>query len=267
MTAAPAATPRPELVALDIDGTLVGPDGVVPPPVVAAVRRVRAAGAHVVLATGRTFLGTRPVAEQLGLDSGWLVCSNGAVTATLDPPGFVDVVTFDPEPAVRLLLEHRPDALVAVERLGEGHYVTEPFPEGELTGEQVVVPLDVLVALPATRVVLRCPDSDAERLLELVERIGLHEVTYAVGYTAWLDLAPQGVTKASALEEVRRRLAVTREATVAVGDGRNDVEMLAWAGCGVAMGQAALEVRERADVVTEPFADDGLAVALGWWFA
>ncbi len=96
--------PRHELVALDIDGTLVGPDGMVPPDVLDAVRRARAAGAHVVLATGRTFTGTQPVAEQLGLDSGWLVCSNGAVTATLDPPEFVDVVTFDPGPAVRLVL-------------------------------------------------------------------------------------------------------------------------------------------------------------------
>ncbi len=104
-------------------------------------------------------------------------------------------------------------------------------------------------------------------MLELVERIGLHEVTYAVGYTAWLDLAPQGVTKASALEQVRHRLGVAPAATLAIGDGRNDVEMLEWAGCGVAMGQAVPDVQVRADVVTETFEAVGLAAALGWWFA
>ncbi len=262
----PAADWAPGLVALDIDGTIV--DGEAPPSdaVRAAVHRARAAGAHVVLATGRALLGTWPVADELGLDAGWVVASNGAVTARLEDRAVSDLVTFDPAPALRLLREHVPDALVAVEELGVGYRVTGPFPEGELTGEQRVVAFEDLVAEPVTRVVLRSPDKEPADFLDLVERIGLHEVSYAVGYTAWLDIAPKGVSKASALDVVRERLGVPVDGTAAVGDGRNDLEMLQWAHRGVAMGQAPVVVQDAADLVTEHVADDGVATALGWWF-
>lgn len=258
---------RPKLVALDIDGTLVSPEEEMSPAVARAVAKVRAAGSHVVLATGRALLATQPIAAKLELGSGWLVCSNGAVTATIDPPEVVDMVTFDARKAVGAVLEHLPGALVAVEELGVGYRVTAPFPPGELAGTQTVLPVDELVAEPVTRVVLRSPEHEPAHMLEVVERIGLHEVSYAVGYTAWLDIAPEGVSKASALETVRRRLGVPVDATLAVGDGRNDLEMLAWAACGVAMGQAVVEVQDAADRVTATFEDDGLAMALGWWFA
>ena len=66
-----------------------------------------------------------------------------------------------------------------------------------------------------------------------VEGIGLSGVTYSVGWTAWLDVAAAGVTKASGLEALRTVLKVAPEDTVAVGDGRNDIEMLRWAGRGL----------------------------------
>jgi len=256
----------PRLVALDIDGTILGPDESLSGGVRDAVRRVLDAGAHVVLSTGRSLVATRPVADALGLTAGWLVCSNGTVTATLDPPRIVDVVTFDAGPAVRLLREHLPEALVAVEDLGVGYRVTAPFPDGELAGRQQVCGLDELVAEPVNRVVIRSPEHEPADFLDLVERIGLHEVAYAVGYTAWLDIAPGGVSKASALDAVRRRLGVPSDATLAIGDGRNDLEMLRWAARGVAMGQAPAEVQDAADLVTRTVREDGLATALGWWF-
>ena len=64
-----------------------------------------------------------------------------------------------------------------------------------------------------------------------------------------MDVAPSGVTKASALEPLRERLGVARR-TLAVGDGRNDVDMLTWAARGVAMGHAPDDVRSCADEVT-----------------
>lgn len=257
---------RPGLVALDIDGTLVLEDGELRPEVDAAVQRVRAAGAHVVIATGRTFLGALPVAGQLGLRDGWMVASNGAVTLTLDPLEAVDVVTFDPAAVVRMLRTHLPEALFAAEDVSGGHRITAPFPEGELTGEQRVVGLDELVAEPVTRIVVRSPGSEPRDFEELIARVGLQDVSYAIGYTAWLDLAPRGVSKASALEVVRGRLGVDAAATLAVGDGRNDLEMLGWAACGVAMGQAPAEVQDAADLVTDTVHDDGLARALTRWF-
>ena len=64
---------------------------------------------------------------------------------------------------------------------------------------------------------------------------------------------------------MRERLGVPRSATFAVGDGRNDIEMLQWAATGVAMGDAPVEVQDAADQVTETFENDGLALALERW--
>ena len=105
------------------------------------------------------------VAEQLGLTTPYLVCSNGAVTVRLHGENgradrhveMVDMVTFDAGPVLRLVLARLPDALVAVEELGVGYRVNAPFPPGELVGEISVEPLERLIADPVTRVILRQP--------------------------------------------------------------------------------------------------------------
>jgi len=258
---------RTRLVALDVDGTLMSYDGVISEDVRAAVTALVEHGVHVVLSTGRAAHSATEVARDLGLTDGWVVCSNGAVTARLEPDepaGWTVVrsVTFDPGPALRAIALELPDALYAVEDLGVGFLVSAPFPPGELSGEHRVVTLEELAAAPATRVVIRAPRSTPEEFRALVERVGLHQVTYAVGWSAWLDLTPGGVSKASALEEVRRALGVEPHETLAIGDGDNDVEMLRWAACGVAMGHAEDAVRAAADEVTGTIDDDGAVAVL-----
>jgi len=125
--------------------------------------------------------------------------------------------------------------------------------------------VDELISEPVTRVIIRDPSSSAEDFLELAPDLGLHGINYFVGYTAWLDLAPEGVSKASALSKVAAELGVVAAEVLAIGDGRNDLEMLAWAGRGVAMGQAPDEVKAAADAVTGTWAEDGVAHELGRW--
>lgn len=266
-SASPAA---PLLVALDVDGTILHHDGHLAPPVREAVRALdELSHVEVLIATGRSVIATLPVMDQLGLNTQGrrAVCSNGAVTVQCTPGqdgGFrlLDVITFDPAPAVELVRRELPGAIIAVEEIGVGFKVSSPFPEGELTGAETVVPMEELLADPVTRVTFRDPHSTSEEFAEMVDRIGLHGVSYAVGWSAWLDLNPEGVSKASALEAVRRELGVEPHRTVAVGDQRNDLEMLGWAARGYAMGQAPAEVQAAADRVTATVEEDGLAVAL-----
>lgn len=262
-----ATPPGRHLVALDLDGTTLQHDGTLTAGVAAAVDAARDAGHEIVIATGRALLSAQPVAEQLGLTSGYLVASNGAVIAELDPDAAIGArtvrtETFDPAPALTALRGTWPDARVAVEEVGLGFKVSAEFDPGELEGRIRVVGWDELITGPATRVTFRSPSGTAQDFLALVERVGLHGVNYAVGFTAWLDIAPEGVSKASALELVRRWEDVPAERTVAVGDQRNDCEMLAWAACGVAMGNAPDEVKARADLVTGDVRRDGLADVL-----
>lgn len=253
------------LVALDIDGTILGYDGSITPAVRAAIGALVEEGTHIVLATGRSVQAVTPVIEELGLPPGWAVCSNGAVTIRYESAleyRIEDVITFDPGPALRRLREHAPDALYAVEDSGKGFKLSEPFPMGELSGDHAIVDFEELCNTAASRVTVRDPEKSAADFHELVSRSGLHGVSYAVGWTAWLDLSPDGVSKASALEVVRQRLRVEHMRTLAVGDGHNDIEMLGWAEYGVAMGDADAVTRAAADFVTAPVTDDGLVPVL-----
>lgn len=256
----------PRLVALDIDGTLLDAREHITPAVRDAVRRAGRRGTHIVLATGRSTFGITRVAEDLELSGGMTVASNGAVTFSYWPVEVCDTVRFDAREAVKLLLEHVPDALVAVEVVGRGYRVNRHFPDGEITGEMWIESVDNLVADPVTRVIIRDPSQSAEEFVELAERLGLQGTNYFVGYTAWLDLAPEGVSKASGLAAVAERLQVAQSDVLAIGDGRNDIEMLQWAGRGVAMGGAPLSVQEAADDVTATLADDGVAYEFARWF-
>jgi hydroxymethylpyrimidine pyrophosphatase-like HAD family hydrolase len=258
----------PKLVALDIDGTILDHDQHLSDRVRASVRAIAELGVHVVIATGRSLHETVPVLDRLGLVTGWAVCSNGSVTLRLDPTqpdGYevADVVTFNPKAVLTLLRTHLPTALYAMET-GRGEFLlTAPFPVGELEGAHTrVAPFDELMNEPACRVVVRSPEHTSDDFMALTSSIGLHGVNYAVGWTAWLDLAPDGTSKASALERIRARLGVDQAATLAVGDGRNDLEMFGWAGRSVAMGNATDDVKGGADLITGSVADDGLADVL-----
>jgi Cof subfamily protein (haloacid dehalogenase superfamily) len=257
---------KPALVALDIDGTVIDYAERMTPEVHAAVRRVVEAGVPVVLATGRSVHGITPIIERLGLPRGHAVASNGAVTFSYPPVEVVEAVTFDARDAVYAVLEHVPDALVAVEVVGRGYRTSGAFPPDEITGEMWTEPVDSLVAEPVTRVIIRDPEASEEEFLALAQRLGLHGINYAVGWTAWLDLAPAGVSKASALASLVASLGIPSEQVLAIGDGRNDGEMLEWAGRGVAMGDAPAEIRALADAVTGSVGENGLVAELDRWF-
>ncbi len=249
----------PKVAALDVDGTLVDETNALSPAVRDAVLALADAGVAIVVATGRAMPGTMEVVDRLGLQDGTAVTSNGAIVISYHPVEVLHSVTFDASEAVRRVLERIPDALVAVEEIGVGYRVNQPFPEGEVSGQITVEHVDSLVAEPVTRVVIRAPEHDAKEFAEVVEGLGLTETNYYIGFTSWLDLAPQGVSKASGLELVCAKLDVAQADVLAVGDGFNDVEMLQWAGRGVAMGQAPKHVQAAADAVTGTVADDGLA--------
>jgi Cof subfamily protein (haloacid dehalogenase superfamily) len=268
----------PKLIALDIDGTLYanvpstgGVTEEITPAVRAAIDRAVDAGAHIVLSTGRSAFSITEVWDQLGLPRNGAgpvltVASNGSVVFSYPPVEVLSTITFDASQIVSMLMEHVPDAAVAVEEIGVGYRINRPFPDGEITGEMKIEPVEDLVAEPVTRVIIRDPHSSEEEFVALAEKVGLQGTNYFIGWTAWLDLAPDGVSKASALADVAERLGVDRANVLAIGDGRNDLEMLQWAGRGVAMGQAPLEVQEAADDVTETVHNDGVALELSRWF-
>jgi HAD superfamily hydrolase (TIGR01484 family) len=272
----------PQVVALDIDGTLLIPDfeqgfsaEQVTRPVEDAVLAAVDGGAHVVLASGRAPLSMAGVADRLGLTRAverrdgerlHIVASNGSVVFRHAPMEVVHEVTFDAADAVRTVLAHVPGAAVAVEEHGVGYRVNRPFPPGELDGEHILTDIEHMIGRPVSRVIIRDPESTSEDFVHLAKKLGLHGTNYFIGWTAWLDIAPEGVSKASGLQRVCRDLGVDAADVLAIGDGRNDIEMLQWAGRGVAMGQGPDVVKDAADAVAPPVQEDGAADELRRWF-
>ncbi len=258
---------RPRLVAIDVDGTLVDESNLVLPEVREAIQRAVDAGVPVILSTGRSWAAALTVLEQLPDLNAEHVCSNGAVTVRYPPFEVVDLITFDPRPVVELIAREAPHVLLAVEIIGQGYQVTAPFPEGELHGVIEVVEVDELISRDVTRIIVRDPEAGEDEFIALAGRLGLDGVSYFIGYTAWLDIAPKGVDKAHGLDRVARRMGIEPADVLALGDGRNDIEMLEWAGRGVAMGHAPQVVLDRADAVTGSIEDGGLVAELNRWFA
>ena len=260
----------PKLVALDVDGTLLSRNGELDADLRASVQRVVAAGIPVVLATGRTFRTTITVATDLGLPAGFAVTQNGAVSVSYDPaqPEQYEEFgrqVFDPAPVVQAVLGLRPGLAIGVDR-PDGYWVNRPFPAGDLSGAVSVHTLEDLLSEPVTRVIVRDEEGTEAEIEQLAQQLGMHDITYYVGYSAWLDINPRGVSKAAGLDEVCRLIGVHPGYVLAIGDGRNDIEMLQFAGRGVAVGDAPPEVQAAADAVTGRYDEQGTAAELDRWF-
>ncbi|WPF66031.1 MULTISPECIES: HAD family hydrolase [unclassified Corynebacterium] len=280
MTTAP-----PQLIVSDIDGTLITSAERVPERLRAVLRRAVDKQCAVALATGRPHRWIFPVLEQLPVRP---VCAtaNGAVlydpaTDTilraheLAPGTMRDVVARAREALLRAGVEY-PQVSVAVERCGasafdpeEELFVVSPqyVHTWEAQGFSVREEAEVL-AEPAVKLLLRNEYMTSAQMYEAIapalDPRAAH-LTYSMP-EGMLEVAAPGVTKGLAVADLARRYGVDRERVVCFGDMPNDIEMLRWAGIGVAMGNAASVVKEAADLVTGTNDECGVAQVLEGWF-
>jgi HAD superfamily hydrolase (TIGR01484 family) len=264
------------LIVLDIDGTIILEDESLSPGVVDAVQHAHRAGHEIMLATGRSWEGTRGSLRALKISPEFVVCSNGAVIMRrIDGDGAPDgdaaqyerfhTETFDPKEVLTLLREHLADARYMVELADGRRLYTEYLADWRLENA-TRVSFEELSAQPVCRVVVVAPEQTEQDFVDLVARIGLNQVSYAIGWTAWLDIAPKGVDKSTALERVREWTGFDPAHVLVIGDGRNDVGMFRWAlengGRAVAMEQGPQEVRDAAGELTSSVEDGGVAEVL-----
>lgn len=258
------------LIVLDIDGTVILQDESLSPGVVDAVEHAHRAGHEVMIATGRSWEGTRGILEALKIAPEFVVCSNGAVVLrrvdadTLAYDRF-HIETFDPGEVLRQLRDHLPDAKYLVELPDGSRLFTDYLEDWNLVHAKRV-DFEQLSAQPVCRIVVVAPDHGEEDFIDIVSRIGLNQVSYSVGWTAWLDIAPMGVDKSTGLEIVRRQLGIDPAHVLVIGDGRNDLGMFRWArekgGRAVAMEQGPQEVRDAATETTTSVEAGGVAEVL-----
>jgi len=268
---------RPKLVVLDLDGTVVanrsGPPraGETRPGPSRAVREalaaVAAAGVPVVVATGRSLWAAEDTVTALGLPEVGLVCSNGAVGYDLVRRRELFLERFAPDAAMTALASALPGAGFAVERGTRGFVTTPEFARDFTSRFLDVASIADAAAEPTTRVVCRAGHHAPEAVLDAAERVlpgtGARWYSQRPG---WLDLGPADCSKATGVARLAVAAGVDASDVAAFGDDHNDIDLLNWAGGGVAMGQAPEAVRRAATLVTGPVSADGVATALARWF-
>jgi Cof subfamily protein (haloacid dehalogenase superfamily) len=267
---------KPGLVACDVDGTLLPGTPVPTDRTRAAVGRVLADGTPFVLVTGRPPRWIPPIARHLpGLAHA--VCANGAVRYDVAADQVLWSRTLSPA-TLRRLAEAASAALpgswLIVERAGQHAFDEVAVPRTEVSVpagwsfDYITEPRERLLAEPAIKLLVRHESMSSERMLAAL-RPAATAVDVALTFSnpdGLLEAAPAGVTKATGLADVAAGLGVARDEVIAFGDMPNDLEMLRWAGHGVAMGNGHREARAVADEVTAPNTEDGVALVLERWF-
>ncbi|WP_228783166.1 HAD family hydrolase [Nocardia cyriacigeorgica] len=269
--------PKPELVASDVDGTLIDPEERVTARTKAAVGAVVADGVPFVLATGRPPRWIGPVVDGLGF-APLCVCGNGAVIYDSAADRVLTSRTLDIETLgwiADLAEEVLPGCGLAAERVGASAHdaVTPQFvssPEYEhawLNPDDTAVARHEVIDAPAIKMLIRLPGArSGDMLAALAPVVGDRaDITYSTDH-GLIELSAPGVTKASGLVTVAERLGVDPAAAIAFGDMPNDIPMLTLAGRGVAMANAHPDALAAANEVTTTNAEDGVARVLErWW--
>jgi Cof subfamily protein (haloacid dehalogenase superfamily) len=247
---------RPALVACDLDGTLLSPKLELASDTIAGVARLREAGVTFVICTGRMLQSARPMAARLGIGDGLIVCYQGALVADL---GSGEWLLHRPVPAkvaadvvrhardIGRHLNAYVDDELYVEQLDEWARRYAEYAEvGIHTVDDL---LQVVTRRAPTKLVITTEPDDAETLAPELQRRWQGRLVVTRSQLPYIEITDLDATKSRALEFVCARLGLRRERTVACGDGLNDIDMLRWAGLGVAMAQAAPAVREAAGLV------------------
>lgn len=258
-----------QLVASDLDGTLLRSDKTVSERTRRAIAAVEQAGLGFVMVTGRPPRWLAPVTAQLD-HRGVAICANGALVLDLHTEEVVQVDSFDPDVGLQVvaaLRELSVDLTFGVE-WPDGFANDPRYPRGTRRSETVPgmahdAATDAeLFRRPVIKILARVPDGAVESLVaEATAAIG------ELGTLTWSDLglleiSAAGVTKASALARYARERGMEAAGVVAFGDMPNDLPMLEWAGHAVAVANAHPTVRDVADEVTASNDDDGVAAVI-----
>jgi Cof subfamily protein (haloacid dehalogenase superfamily) len=268
-----------QLLAIDIDGTLLDPHFQITAANLAALRRAHQGGVEVVLVTGRRHAFALPIAQQLGFDL-WLISSNGAVTKSSQGEPFhrdllpaatarrlvhvMDafrgniVVTFDKEEKGALVLERMDQLTSSIQRWLEKNEQYLEF----------VVPIErALSADPIQAMFCGTVARMREALDQLAESEVARDITvlrtqYDHRDLCIVDVLNQGCSKGHALERWTTHRGYEREQVMAIGDNYNDLEMLRFAGVPVLMGNASNDLKQNGWTVTLPNDQSGVAAAI-----
>jgi hypothetical protein len=269
----PDSSPAVRLLVLDIDGTLIGTDGILRPRTIAAVHAAIAAGVRVALATGRMPSSALPVARRLGIREPIIGLQGAAIRE----------VPADETGRRGRLLFHRPldvattrDAVAWCREAGLvphlGRLETMYFDRSDRhldawsrwlpTTVHIVADVGAWAGPPVSKVIAIGAPGQAATVIEAACARFDGRARPMVSHPEFLEFVAPGVSKGRAVRWLARRARIPLAATMAIGDQLNDLEMITAVGLGVAMPDGPAELLAAARLVAPPLAEDGVAAVI-----
>ena len=257
-----------KLFVTDMDGTLLVTGKDVSSENVKAVQKAVAAGITVTIATGRMYAAALPTARQLKVDVP-IITYNGALIKSVEgeilyssyiaPRLAVEIINFCKDKGW-LLQGYSDDELYIPEKnqYSDNYEVTQKV-KAHLVGWDGL--LEHVGNTPKILLFGSDADETEERLGILREHFG-DSVSAMRSNANYGEITNPNVNKAEAIKWMAKRLGISIDETMAIGDSSNDLAMLKAAGKGIAMGNAIPEVKEAADYITDTCENHGFAKAI-----
>lgn len=263
-----------KLVVLDIDGTIAGEDNQISPAVLATIQKVQERGIGVALATGRMHASALRFHRQIQ-SSLPLISYNGALTK--HPETGATLREWALPKAIALEILDYFEFLFGPELLEVHCYHQDQLYVRTITPEtqrymaragvmaQTTTDLRNIIQKTTTKLLAISPEPQLiEQLgLDLKQRYSSQQVYFTQSTETYFEVTHPQATKGLAIQHLAEEiLGLSAENVLAIGDNFNDLDMLAYAGIGVAMGNAPGAVKAQADLVTTSVADDGVSRTL-----
>lgn len=265
-----------DLIAIDIDGTLIRGNAGVSAPVFEAIQRVVKAGKRIVLCTGRPFPGARRYMEELRLtqEGDFLITYHGALVQRTDT---LETVIHHELSMADLQLWHEfvQDVGVNFQAVrNDGVYMDAVDVEPQALIEPFFNELPLRLrdfdqlnsTLNFSKFIMADQFELIEKLEEQIPRSFREKFTVVRSVENAIEVLNKDASKGQSLSELAEYLEIPRERVMAIGDSGNDIDMVEYAGLGVAMGNAIPAVKDVADIITDSVDEDGVATAINRYF-
>ncbi len=241
-----------KLAVFDIDGTLTVSKDEIPSSTLKAIKELQKKGIHSLLATGRSKKATEKIAEMTGMADS--ITLNGQYVY------FENEVIYEydyPQKVIERVREICQEIGTYYFLLNERGSHIPDLEEILKTRTSVFLPQNLIkernVGDPVRQIEIYCEDENLDKFKEFLE-----EYHFTRWHTGGFDMVAKGRSKSAGIRTIAEKLGIDQSEIICFGDGDNDKDMLAYAGVGVAMGNASDEVKSVADYVTEPVYEDGI---------
>ncbi len=244
-----------KLIAVDLDDTLLMEDCTIPQDVIDCLKKAADMGVKTVIATGRIFPSAKMYAQMLETDCP-IICYNGAMirsigedptfAATLDVELMHEISVYCKEQGLYLQMYYEDD--IVVEKDCRELRID---PDSKVTGIRFIGDLTTAELKPSPKMmILNTPERLAEVQKELVEKYG-DRLYIATSKEYLLEMMPKGVSKRETLKLYAESQGISQNEVMVCGDNTNDIEMVEWAGLGVAVKNAVEPLKAVAKYVAE----------------